>query len=447
MSALPDSSRCVTVIGGGLAGTEAARVLSRAGVHVRLFEMRPVRGTPAHQTGDLAELVCSNSLGGTGHTTGKGLLLAELGLLDSLIVESAKQAAVPAGSSLAVDRERFAEAVAERVALLPNVELMREEAARLPESGPVICATGPLTSDALAKDIAALTESESLFFYDAIAPIVTAESIDHEVAYAASRYDKGTPDFLNLPLSESDYEGFIDNLLAGDMVEPKDFEEAAVFEGCMPLEVMASRGRRTLAFGPLRPVGLPDPRTGQIPHAVVQLRREDVHGQLYNLVGFQTKLRWPEQKRIFRTLPGMADAEFVRLGSLHRNTFLCSPRLLAPDLSLHARPGLRFAGQITGVEGYAESTAIGLMAALATLAQLDGRDFEPPPQESMIGGLMHWMRTADPKHFQPMNANFGLLPPLQTRIKNKKERREAQAARALDAMRAWAERVTALASA
>lgn len=433
-------NRRVTVIGGGLAGTEAARVLARAGVSVRLMEMRPVRGTPAHQTGDLAELVCSNSLGGTGHTTGKGLLLAELELLDSLVVASAKQAAVPAGASLAVDRAKFAEAVRARVDALPGVELLREEAARLPSDGPVICATGPLTSDALAADIAALTESESLFFYDAIAPIVTAESLDHSVVYAASRYGKGTPDFLNLPLSADDYEAFVDALLTGETVEPKDFEEAAVFEGCMPLEVMASRGRRTLAFGPLRPVGLPDPRTGKIPHAVVQLRREDVHGQLYNLVGFQTKLRWPEQKRIFRTLPGMADADFVRLGSLHRNTFLCSPRLLAPDLSLRARPDLRFAGQITGVEGYAESTAVGLMAALATLAQLDGREFEPPPAESMIGGLLHWMRSADPAHFQPMNANFGLLPPLAERVKSKKERRERQAARALEALRGWAER-------
>ena len=434
------SDTTITIVGGGLAGTEAARVLSAAGLGARLFEMRPTRTTAAHKTGDLAELVCSNSLGSLELATGKGVLLEEMTRLGSLVVDAAKRNAVPAGSSLAVDRDVFARRVTAGVAGLEGIEVVREEHPSLPDDGPALIATGPLTSDALGAAIGALTGTDDLFFYDAIAPIVTAESLDHEVLYAASRWGRGSPDFLNCPLDRPGYEAFVDDLLAGDTVPTKDFEQAAYFEGCMPIEELAARGRQTLAFGPMRPVGLEDPRNGRTAFAVVQLRREDKHGQLYNLVGFQTKLRYPEQKRIFRTLPGLGSAEFARLGSVHRNTYLNSPTVLAPDLSARARPELWFAGQMTGVEGYAESAAIGLVAALSIVARVRGRDFEPPPRTTAIGSLMAYMREADPKHFQPMNVNFGLMPPLGKRIRDKRERRAALAARALEELEAWIDR-------
>lgn len=427
----------VTIIGGGLAGCEAARVLSAAGLSVRLIEMRPVRQTAAHRTDDLAEIVCSNSLGSLALHTGKGVLLNEMESLGSLVVAAAKQSAVPAGMSLALDRERFGRCMTSAVSALPGVELVREECVSVPDQGPVIVATGPLTSDALGESIAALTGRDRLAFFDAIAPIVSADSLDMDVIFAASRYDRGDPDFLNCPFNEEQYEAFIDALLAGEKVPEKEFEKTVWFEGCMPVEVMAERGRQTLAFGPMKPVGLHDPRTGERHHAVVQLRREDRHGQLYNLVGFQTKLKYGEQKRVFSMIPGLAEAEFVRLGSVHRNTFISSPALLAPDLSLHTRPEVWFAGQITGVEGYAESAAVGIMAGLSVACRLQGRDFEPPPPSTMLGGALAYLREADAEHFQPMNVNFGLLPPLAKKVKGKRQRRDALSLRAREDMTSW----------
>ncbi|MFT7463999.1 MAG: methylenetetrahydrofolate--tRNA-(uracil-5-)-methyltransferase [Pseudohongiellaceae bacterium] len=429
----------VTIIGGGLAGCEAARVLSAAAIPVRLVEMRPVVQTAAHHTDDLAEIVCSNSLGSTALHTGKGVLLSEMESLGSLVVAAARQSAVPAGMSLALDRGRFGRCMTAAVSELPGVELIREECVTVPEQGPVIVASGPLTSDALGESIAALTGRDRLAFFDAIAPIVSADSLDMDVIYAASRYGRGDPDFLNCPLSKEQYEAFVDALLAGEKVPTKEFEKTTWFEGCMPVEVMAERGRQTLAFGPMRPVGLEDPRTGLRAHGVVQLRREDKHGQLYNLVGFQTKLKYGEQKRVFSMIPGLANAEFVRLGSVHRNTFISSPALLAADLSLKSRPDVWFAGQITGVEGYAESAAVGIMAGLSVACRLTGRTFEPPPPTSMLGGALAYLRDADAEHFQPMNVNFGLLPPLEEKVKNKRLRRDALSLRAREQLVAWIE--------
>jgi methylenetetrahydrofolate--tRNA-(uracil-5-)-methyltransferase len=429
----------VTVLGGGLAGTEAARVLSAAGVPVLLLEMRPERSSPAHETDQLAEIVCSNSLGSTVTHTSKGVLLEELRRLGSMIVDVAERHAVAAGASLAVDRSAFSRSITEAVGALPGVEVRRAEATRLPDSGPVLVATGPLTSDALAADLLRVTGSEHLAFYDAIAPIVSAESLDRNVLYAASRYDRGEPDFLNCPLDREQYESFVADLLAADTIQPKSFEEGLYFEGCMPIEEIARRGPQTLAFGPMRPVGLADPETGRVPHAVVQLRREDRHGQLYNLVGFQTKMRHGEQKRVLRKLPGMAKAEFVRLGSMHRNTFLNTPALLQADLSLKSRPDLWFGGLLVGVEGYAECAASGLMAALSIVSRLAGQTFVPPPATTMLGGLLAHLREADPQHFQPMNVNFGLIPPAKAAGKGKRARRLAAAERALTDMDGWIE--------
>lgn len=432
--------RPVTVIGGGLAGVEAARVLSRMGIPVRLYEMRPVKPTAAHKTGDLAEIVCSNSLGSLEVAAGSGLLLAEMEKLGSIVVRAAKANAVPAGASLAMDRAGFGRDVTRYVESLPGVTLLREECPALPPEGEVVVCTGPLTSESLHASIRALTGDDGLYFYDAIAPIVSADSIDREKVYEASRWGKGTPDFLNCPMNRDEYHAFVDALMAGEKVQPKDFEKEIFFEGCMPIEEMARRGKETLAFGPMRPVGLDDPRTGRRPYAVVQLRREDKHGQLYNLVGFQTKLRYPEQKRIFSMIPGLANAEFVRLGSIHRNTFLNAPKLLAPDLSLRAEPRLWFAGQMIGVEGYSESAALGMMAALAVADRLAGRTFVPPPPTTAIGALMVYLREADPKHFQPMNVNAGLLPPLpppRPKKEDKREKKKALAVRALADQDAW----------
>jgi methylenetetrahydrofolate--tRNA-(uracil-5-)-methyltransferase len=432
----------VTVIGGGLAGSEAAWRLAQGGAAVDLVEMKPARRSPAHVLDGLAELVCSNSLRSDNPQNAVGLLHEELRRLGSLVLASADATRVPAGDALAVDRERFSAIVTGRLRAHPLVRIREEEALRLPD-GPdlALVATGPLTGDALAAEIAALAGGR-LHFYDAIAPIIAAESIDMSIAYARSRYGKGTgDDYLNLPFDEGQYHAFVAALLAGEKVRPHEFEEPRYFEGCLPIEVMAERGPEVLAYGPMKPVGLEDPRTGRRPYAVVQLRREDVAGTAYNLVGFQTRLTWPEQRRIFREhVPGLAAAEFVRLGQIHRNTFLEAPRVLAPDLSARERPHLFFAGQITGVEGYVESAACGHLAARAMLDRIAGRPFLPPPPATALGALhRHLTGEAHPPgyDYQPTNVVFALFPPLTGRHRGKAARKGAHAERARKEIAPW----------
>jgi methylenetetrahydrofolate--tRNA-(uracil-5-)-methyltransferase len=405
----------LTVVGGGLAGSEAAWQAARAGVDVTLHEMRPERGTEAHKTDLLGELVCSNSLKSDDPDAAPGELKAELRALDSLILSAADGARVPAGTALAVDRVRFAQAISDAVQTHPRITVVRGEVADLPE-GPAVIATGPLTAPSLSAALKDVSGEDALYFYDAISPIVTAESIDREVVFRASRYGRGEAeegDYLNCPLDHEAYYTFVQQLLAAETVPPAPFEEKAVyFEGCMPVEEMASRGIETLAHGPMKPVGLTDPRTGARPYAVVQLRQEDLERSYYNLVGFQTKLTYPEQKRVFRMIPGLEGAEFLRFGAVHRNTYLNAPRCLTPTLELKARQGIWLAGQITGVEGYLESTAMGLLAGRFAAARLLVTPFAPPPETTAIGSLLRYLRAADPDHFQPMNINFGLFPPL-----------------------------------
>jgi methylenetetrahydrofolate--tRNA-(uracil-5-)-methyltransferase len=440
--------RKVTIVGGGLAGSEAAWQLSHAGVPVELREMKPGRRSPAHVQDGLAELVCSNSLRSDNPANAVGLLHEELRRLGSVALAAADATRVPAGDALAVDRERFSALVTHRLEGSPGVTVVHEEVASLPPPPElVLVATGPLTSDALAGEIAALAGGR-LHFYDAIAPIVAADSIDMEIAYARSRWGKGQgDDYLNLPLDERQYRAFVEALVAGEKVAPHAFEEPRYFEGCLPIEVMAGRGPEVLAHGPMKPVGLEDPRTGRRPHAVVQLRREDAAGTAHNLVGFQTRLTWPEQRRIFRAfIPGLAGAEFLRLGQIHRNTFLEAPRLLAPDLSLRARPHLFFAGQITGVEGYVESAACGLLAARAILDRLAGRPFRAPPPATAIGALhRHLTGEAHPPgyDYQPSNVVFALFPPLTGRHRGKAARKEAYGERARKEIEPWIEPVDA----
>jgi len=427
----------VTVLGGGLAGSEAAWALAERGVPVTLVEMRPVVRTAAHQTDRLAELVCSNTFKSIEVENAHGLLKAELRLLGSLLLDCADAARVPGGSALAVDREVFAAAVDARVRSHPSITVERREAAELPEAG--VVATGPLTSERLAAAIAGRLGAKSLAFYDAIAPIVAAESLDRDRLYALSRYGKGEGnDYLNAPLSRDEYEVFLDALIAADQFTAHEFDQVPYFEGCMPVEEMARRGRETLRFGPMKPVGLPDPRTGREPHAVVQLRQEDRAGQMWNLVGFQTRLRIPEQKRVFSTIPGLADAEFLRFGSIHRNSYINSPASLGTGLTARDNNRLFFAGQLTGVEGYTESLGTGLLAGINLARRLAGKPVAVPPPTTMLGGLYRHLAEADPAHFQPMNANFGLLEPLPGRVK-KQERKARLAARALEDFAAWRE--------
>jgi methylenetetrahydrofolate--tRNA-(uracil-5-)-methyltransferase len=436
----------VHVVGGGLAGSEAAWQLAERGHRVVLHEMRPVRGTPAHKTERLAELVCSNTFKSTELTNAHGLLKAEMRLLGSMVLQAADEARVAAGTALAVDRDVFAAGVTARIEAHANIQVVREEAMELPSPG--IVATGPLTSDALAERMRQRLGVESLAFYDAIAPIVARESVDDAVAFMASRYGKETMDgadeegaYLNCPMSREEYEAFLDALVAGDQFSGHDFDVVPYFEGCMPVEEMARRGRETLRFGPLKPVGLTDPRTGAQPHAVVQLRREDRAGQMWNLVGFQTRLRIPEQQRVFRMIPGLADAEFLRFGSIHRNSYVNSPAALLPHLALRDDPRTLFAGQITGVEGYTESTATGLMAGVNLARLLAGEQPVLPPTTTMLGALYRYLREADPRHFQPMNANFGLVDDLPERVRDKRKKREQLAERALAEMAEWRDRV------
>lgn len=410
-----------TVVGGGLAGSEAAWALAARGVRVTLYEMRPAVTTPAHHTGRLAELVCSNSFKSVDLTNAHGLLKAELRALGSLLLPCADLARVPGGTALAVDREIFSQAVHERVTGHPNITVVREELAELPSPG--VVATGPLTSARLTEAIVARLGSAALAFYDAIAPVVSSESLDHERLYALSRYGKGEgDDYLNAPMDAAAYEGFIDALLEADQHHGHEFDAVPYFEGCLPVEEMARRGRETLRFGPMKPVGLPDPRTGREPHAVVQLRREDRAGQMWNLVGFQTRLRIPEQQRVFRLIPGLEQVEYLRFGSIHRNSYLNSPASLGPALTARDDDRLFFAGQLTGVEGYTESLGTGLLAGINLARRLGDRPAAVPPPTTMLGGLYRYLREADPAHFQPMNANFGLLDPLPGKVRKDRKK-------------------------
>jgi len=428
----------VTVIGAGLAGSECAVQLARRGIPVRLCEMKPLRRSPAHRTDGPAELVCSNSLRSDSPDTPIGLLHAELRRLGSVILGEADLARVPAGEALAVDRERFSAGVERALASAPGLVRAVGEVESLPP-GDVVVATGPLTSEALTRALSPWT-GDKLYFYDSIAPIVAADSVDEAVTFRASRWGRGDgADYLNLPLDEAQYRAFVAALLSAEKVVPHAFEEARYFEGCLPIEVMAERGVETLAHGPMKPVGLEDPRTGRRPYAVVQLRQEDLAGTAFNVVGFQTRLTWPEQRRVFRTLPGLAQAEFLRMGQIHRNTFIDAPRLLGPDLSLRAEPRVWFAGQISGVEGYVESAASGYLVALAVTARRQGRAFVSPPAETALGALYRHVTGAahlPGAEYQPSNVTFGLFPPLPGRVA-KSARREAHAARARAALRSW----------
>lgn len=426
----------ITVIGGGLAGCEAAFQVAERGLSVDLFEMKPHVYSPAHSSPELAELVCSNSLRGASLDNAVGLLKEELRRLRALTIRCADATQVPAGGALAVDRLLFSSWMTEKIAAHPRIRLHRAEQIELPSEGIVIVATGPLTSDSLATQLALLT-GEQLYFYDAIAPVVTGESIDPSVVFAASRYGKGDgDDYLNAPFTREEYDCFISALLAAEKVPTRNFEKLVHFEGCMPVEELAARGYDTLRFGPMKPVGLLDPRTGQEPYAVVQLRMENRAGTLYNLVGFQTKLTWPEQKKVFRLIPGLQEASFARLGAMHRNTYINAPSLLLPTQQLKSEPRILFAGQITGVEGYVESMGSGYLAGITAAFLAKGYDPPLPPEETALAALVRYITESDPGHYQPSNVNYGLFPPLPGRIK-KKERRALLAERALAALGAW----------
>jgi len=432
----------ITVVGGGLAGSEAAWQLAERGHDVALVEMRPLVGTAAHKTDRLAELVCSNTFKSTEETNAHGLLKREMRSLGSLILWAADQARVPGGSALAVDRDVFSRAVTERIAAHPRISIERREITDLPT--PAIIATGPLTSDALAQAIRARLGIEALAFYDAIAPVIDRDSINHDVAFRASRYGKETmrdagPDgaYLNCPLDRQQYSDFIDALVAADQYSAHDFDAVPYFEACMPVEEMARRGRDTLRFGPLKPVGLRDPRTSREPYAVVQLRQEDRGARMWNIVGFQTRLRIGDQQRVFRMIPGLESAEFLRFGSIHRNSYLNTPAALTAHLSLRDDMQVLFAGQITGVEGYTESTATGLVGGLNLARLTEGLEPSVPPSTTMIGALYRYLREARPEHFQPMNANFALLDELEQPERDKRRKRELFAARAIAAIDAW----------
>ena len=431
----------IHIIGGGLAGSEAAWQLAEAGYKVRLSEMRGIEGTPAHQTDSLAELVCSNSFrSDDAEHNAVGLLHAEMRALNSLILREADKHRVPAGSALAVDREGYAEGVTAAIESHPNIDLVRERVDRLPE-GPAIIATGPLTGAALAEAVRSETGEDALAFFDAIAPIVHRESIDMDIAWFQSGWNKGEGhDYVNCPMNKDEYLAFHAALLAGEKGEFREWEkDTPYFDGCMPIEVMAERGVDTLRYGPMKPVGLDDPRTGRWPYAVVQLRQDNALGTLWNMVGFQTKLKYAEQVRVFRMIPGLQNAEFARLGGLHRNTFIQSPKLLDGSLRLKSRPNIRFAGQITGCEGYVESAAVGLLAGRFAAAELAGATLAPPPPETALGALLdHITGGAEADTYQPMNVNFGLFPPLTLTGKSKKaDRKTMMAARAREALQSW----------
>lgn len=431
-------SQRVTIIGGGLAGCEAAWQIAERGCKVRLVDMKPHKFSPAHQSEHLAELVCSNSLRSNDPTSAVGLLKEEMRRCNSLIIRQAEETEVPAGRALAVDREIFAARITAVLAAHPLVEIVREEVLTLPppSANPTILATGPLTSEPLASSLAELTGKDRLAFYDAIAPIVFADSLDMNIIYCKSRYDDGPGDYLNCPMDKESYLRFINELENGEYMPLKDFEEIKYFEGCLPVEVIRSRGDDTLRYGPMKPVGLADPRTGRDPYAVVQLRKENREGTTYNMVGFQTKLTYPEQQRIFRLIPGMEKAEFARLGSIHRNTFVLSPEILQPTLQFIDRPDLLLAGQLSGVEGYVESTAMGLLAGINAARIAIGNTPAIPPPETALGALINHLTASDPKKFQPSNINFGLFPAWEKKVK-KKIRGQERSELALRALEEW----------
>ncbi|MEK3808945.1 FADH(2)-oxidizing methylenetetrahydrofolate--tRNA-(uracil(54)-C(5))-methyltransferase TrmFO [Bacillus sp. FSL H8-0547] len=425
------NEKTVNVIGAGLAGSEAAWQLASRGISVNLYEMRPVKQTPAHHTDKFAELVCSNSLRANGLTNAVGVLKEEMRMFDSVIIKSADDCAVPAGGALAVDRHEFAGLVTERVKGHPNVTVITDEVTEIPE-GPTIIATGPLTSKALSEQLKQLTGEEYLYFYDAAAPILEKDSIDMDKVYLKSRYDKGEAAYLNCPMTEEEFDRFYDALIEAETVPLKEFEKEIFFEGCMPIEVMAKRGKKTMLFGPMKPVGLEDPKTGKRPYAVVQLRQDDAAGTLYNIVGFQTHLKWGPQKEVLKLIPGLENAEIVRYGVMHRNTFINSPKMLKPTYQYKEREDLFFAGQMTGVEGYVESAASGLLAGINAAKYVLGEELLVLPHETAMGSMARYITTANPDNFQPMNANFGIFAELPERMRNKKERYEKYANRALE---------------
>ncbi len=426
----------VMIVGAGLAGSEAAWQAAGLGAEVMLFEMRPHRMTPAHKTEGFAELVCSNSLRGAGMENAVGVLKEEMRRLSSVVMEAADATRVPAGGALAVDRQGFSRYITQKISSHPKITVLREEVSEIPreDDAVTVVASGPLTEGALAEDILRRTGRESLYFYDAAAPIVTLESLDMEKAYRASRYGKGEAAYINCPMTREEYHRFWEALVQAEKAPIREFEKEKFFEGCMPVEVMAARGEDTLLFGPLKPVGLEHPETGERPYAVVQLRQDNKEGTLYNIVGFQTHLKWPEQRRVFGMIPGLEHAEFVRYGVMHRNTFLDSPRLLRPTLQMKGEERLLFAGQMTGVEGYVESASSGLVAGINAARILFGREPVTFPEESCHGALCRYITSSEAKHFQPMNVNFGILPPLSERLRDKKLKKQKLAERALDSI-------------
>ncbi|MCG6922266.1 MAG: methylenetetrahydrofolate--tRNA-(uracil(54)-C(5))-methyltransferase (FADH(2)-oxidizing) TrmFO [Acidobacteria bacterium] len=424
----------VRIVGGGLAGCEAAWQLARRGVSVDLHEMRPVRATPVHQSSDLAELVCSNSLRGNALDQAAGLLKEEMRRLGSLVLRVAEDVRVPAGSALAVDRGLFARRITEAIESRPEIRVHREEVARIPDDPVTIVATGPLTSQALADQVGAFVGRGHLYFFDAVSPVVEAESIDHDTVFRASRYGKGGDDYLNCPFGEEEYRRFHEALVSAECTSGHDFEKGLFFEGCLPVEVIASRGRDTLRFGPMKPVGLTDPRTGRRPHAVVQLRQDNLAASHYSIVGFQTHLTWGEQKKVFRMIPGLEDAAFVRYGMIHRNTYINAPLVLEPTFETRRRPGLFFAGQMSGVEGYVESAASGILAGIGASFRAHGRQPTAFPEDTALGALGRYIARSDPEGYQPANIAFGLLPALERRVRDKKRRRVALAHRALESL-------------
>jgi methylenetetrahydrofolate--tRNA-(uracil-5-)-methyltransferase len=431
----------IIVIGGGLAGSEAAWQAAERGLKVRLYEMRPARQTPAHRTSNFGEVVCSNSLKSDEPGTAPYLLKEELRRGGSLLIDVAHSTSVPAGAALAVDREKFAEEVTRRIESHPNIEIVREEVMTIPSEGTVVIATGPLTSAALSAEIARLTGSSHLYFYDAISPIVDAETINYDTVFRAARYGKGGADYLNCPMSEQEYDLFYDALIEAEPVPLHEFEQAMYFEGCLPIEELARRGRATLCYGPMKPVGLRDPRTGRQPFAVVQLRQENLLADSYNMVGFQNHLKFGEQRRVLRMVPGLEQAEFVRLGQIHRNTFICAPLVLGETLQVRENARILFAGQISGVEGYIESIATGFMAGTHAASLARGHAPVAPPRRTAMGGLVNFIANAEPKSFQPMNITFALLPPLEEadrrRLKRKADRRRLQVELALKDFEEW----------